>query len=668
MSTLLSRSAPLSADELDPQLAGDNAPKRRNRVAEWLRNHSATLYWLSPIVVLAGLLNAINLAGSPAHGYGEASIAMRAWSVTHLGQLTPYTYTYDQPPFGWLQIAGWTGLTGGFSRYSLAVDAAREAMVVAAIIGVVLLWFLARRLGFGRAASGVATIVFALSPLAVDLHRTVFLDNVAMVWILAALLLATSRRWQLLGFTSSAVALGIAILSSETAALALPLVALVMWRTAYKENRRYTLSIAGAVIVLACAAFVVFAFIRGQLFPSAVHPSLMGGIASQFAGSAGGTSLGGAISASLTQWRELDPVLFFLTPVAALGGLLIRRVRALAVALLALIVIAVISIGANTEESLQGPIVILALPVAALVIASLVDYAIRLVRFRRFPTRIRFAAGAAAVVVAIAALAPTWTPQLSGQLVANRVQPETSQAERWILANVPKDSRLIVDNSIWVSLVTSGFAQNNVISFSKLDTDSAVKAQSPQGWKDSDYVVSTDQMRRSSDARAARSAIASSVLVASFGRGTQNIQVRRIVPAGASQVTTEQTGALAQRTALGSEIADNPMLRVDAADIARLRSGRVDPRIPLLIGQLAANGVVSVSRLPVVAGEAGLPIREVVLASVNGQQLTSNGTLTAAGRSIVNSLAGSFAAQSGTAASDGLLITFSITLPTGIIQ
>ena len=66
-----------------------------------------------------------------------------------------------------------------------------------------LLFVLGRRLGMHRSASAAAVLVFALSPLALQYHRTVYIDNVATPWLLAAFVLVLSRRQQLAGFVGA---------------------------------------------------------------------------------------------------------------------------------------------------------------------------------------------------------------------------------------------------------------------------------------------------------------------------------------------------------------------------------------------------------------------------------------------------------------------------------
>ncbi len=642
-------------------------PRRSSerRVTLWVRRHRRTIVWLAPILVVTGLVQAINLGGSPARIDDEGTYTAQAWSLLNLGQLTHYTYWYDHPPLGWLQIAAWEGLTGGFQRYSISVVAAREAMVVAALVSVALLWFLARRIGIGRAAATVATVIFAVSPLALQFHRTVYLDNVATPWLLSSLLLASTRKRQLIGFAGAAAALGIAVLSKETYLLALPLVAWLMWKNARPETRRYTLSVAGSILVLIGGSYLLLALVKGELFPGPNHTSLIGGVRFQL----GARSSSGSIFApdslsrkTIDEWFQLDPVLVVVAPLAAAAGIFVRRTRPFALALLVLIAIMF-----RPGGYLPVPYVIMLLPLASLVIAGVSEVAVRRMRgrsgFRKAPNLLWIGAMTAAVVITV----PLWGAQLRGFWLAD-LDSASRQAESWVETNIPKDSRLIVDDSMWVDLVRSGFARDNVIWFYKLDSDTAIEKQNPNSWRDSDYVITTKSMTSSPNAASADSAIASSTIVASFGTGDQRVEVRKIEPNGAAAAMRAEAAAEAARADSGNQLTRNSRLMISTANLKRFDAGQVDQRITISLGELASNGAVSVADLPIVPGEEGLSFRQVVIASVNGQPMVSNGRLTSAARSLISSLGGRLAPEKVTPTPDGVTLTFSVTAPDAITQ
>ena len=94
------------------------------------RERLRDLLWLLPVLLGGVIVNAINLGGSPQRIDDEGTYTAQAWSIAHLGELTHYTYWYDHPPLGWIQIAAYAGLTGAWDRYDVAVIAAREGMAL----------------------------------------------------------------------------------------------------------------------------------------------------------------------------------------------------------------------------------------------------------------------------------------------------------------------------------------------------------------------------------------------------------------------------------------------------------------------------------------------------------------------------------------------------------
>ncbi|UFU15027.1 glycosyltransferase family 39 protein [Curtobacterium sp. C1] len=590
-------------------------------VRGWFRVHAASLGWLVPVLAVTVVVQAWNMSGTPQRIDDEGTYTAQAWAIGHLGELTHYTYWYDHPPLGWIQIAGYTALTGAFARYPFAVEAGREAMVFFAAVSSLLLFVLARRLGAGRATAAAAGLVFALSPLALQYHRTVYIDNVATPWLLAAFILVLSRRQQLAGFAGAAACLGVAVLSKETYLLALPFLVWIAVRRADRSTRRYTLSVAGAVLVVIGGGYLLLAAVKGELLPGSGRVSLLQGITYQLGSRAASGSVfdaGSLANQAASQWWALDPVFIVLGTVAAVVGLFLRRVRPIAAMLVFLLAMMF-----RPNGYLPVPYVIMLVPFAALLVAYTAERAVLALagRTRRNArTRVRWFArrslGATWAVVTAAALVvavPLWGTQLRGFLVADLDLP-MQQAEQWVGDNVPKSSRLLVDDAMWVDLVRDGFARNNVVWYYKLDTDAAVQRQSPNGWKDSDYVVTTDSMRTGGNSsRDVSLAIQNSTSVASFGTGDQRVDVRRIHAAGTTAADEAITAATNGRKTMGTELAQNPALRADAGTRSQFRAGQVDSRAMLALGQVLADQDVRVDRFTALTGEEGQPFRRMVL-------------------------------------------------------
>jgi len=620
--------------------------------------------WLLPPLLIGLLVNALNLGGSPQRIDDEGTYTAQAWSIGNLGELTHYTYWYDHPPLGWIQIAAWVGLTDGWGRYDVAVIAAREAMLVATAIAAVLLWYLVRRIGFARLTASVSVAIFLLSPLAVQFHRQVYLDNIATAWLLAALLLAMSRRAQLIGYIGAAAAFGVAVLTKETYLLALPLVAWLMWRGADRTTRRYTLSVATAVFALMGLVYVAFAVVKGEVMPATGRVSLWDGLAFQLASREGSGSLfdpNSLFSRTVGLWWQLDAVLIVTALVVAVGGLIVRRLRPWAVVLLAL-----------TAFMFRGgylpvPYVIMLLPFAAIVVAGMGQIALEQLRSRTALRRIGGATLASGLVVALVAAGPLWATQLRGFLLADLDRP-LRDAESWMTQNASGDARMLVDDAMWVDLVDAGFARENVVWYYKADTDTDVQELAPDGWRDYDYVITTDSMRTfPTEFPTVRQAIENSVVVASFGEGAQQVDVRLVDRDQAALAQAADDGLYAARSIAGQQLLRNPDVGVPGAAQDLLTSGVVDGRILLTLGQLSSTGRIDLADIGQLEGDPSGVHRRLVISSFAGQDARGTAPGSDAVVRFYESLAGQLRPVSVERSDAGVVVTFSPDEPTGLL-
>src|SRR5438552_3287778 len=151
-------------------------------VRRWLAARRTSLVWLAPVLGVVGAVHALGMASYPAFSDDEGTYMAQAWAVQAHHALSPYTYWYDHPPLGWMLLAGWNALVGGFEHAPSDVVIGRQAMLVVNLVSCVLVFVVARRLGFRRVAAATAVALFALSPLAVAYQRMVFLDNISVMW------------------------------------------------------------------------------------------------------------------------------------------------------------------------------------------------------------------------------------------------------------------------------------------------------------------------------------------------------------------------------------------------------------------------------------------------------------------------------------------------------
>ena len=622
-----------------------------------LRERLITASVLLPLLAVTALMRLVNLVGAPQRVDDEGTYVAQAYAMLHLGSITHYTYWYDHPPLGWLQIAGWLGLSEWFGPVDDGVAAGRRFMVVLAVVTAALLWVLVRRLGYGRVAAGGAVAIMALSPLAVQYQRTVYLDNIATLWVLAAAVCLCTPRRRLAAYMGAGACFALAVLSKETALLLLPAVIWLGWQRGNPGTRRYAMAVAGTVFGLLVFAYVLAAAVRSELIPGPGHVSLIDGVTFQlFSRTSGGSvfAAGSPNQATVSGWIQLDGVLLGAGVVAGVIAMGVKDLRPLAFG--HLLLVAMLLRGGY----LPIPYVIAVIPLSALLVATVAAEAGR--RLRTGNNGVR--AVAAAVLVAVAAAGviaqPRWRDTIDFLTTVDRDAP-ARDAEQWVLDNVPRTDRIVVDDVFWADLVAAGWNRNDVGWFYKLDTDPAVQALNPHGWKDYDYIIATSAVRQfPATFPQIHGALTGSVPVASFGVGTERVEVRRIDPT-ASGTTPPPAAAEPERVTVGAALAQR--LGPDAAPATAdlLRAGRVDARVLATLSDFATVQPVKVADLPAEPGEdaAGRPRREVLL-TAPGEQATRIVTWFRAQR-------GAFAVQDVASGPDGVLVTFPPAAPSGLL-
>ena len=523
---------PIAAEALVPPAA--LLPRHGARLRTWAAVHGTSLALVAALLLVLALVLGIGIERYPALSDDEGTYVAQAWALLNDGSLAHYTYWYDHPPLGWIQlaVAGWLldPVLGG----GAAVAQARDLMLIPALAGAALLYLLARRLGLRRGFAAAAVLLFGLSPLAISSLRTVYLDNLATPWILAAFVLAASPERRLWAYAASGACFAVALLTKETSLLVLPGLVLLARQGLDARTKAFCMTAFGTMLVLLALGYPLYATLKGELLPGEGHVSLLEAVRFQLYGRAStGSALDpGSLSHELaTSWLHTDPWLLGMGVLLVPAALFVARLRPVAVTLLVLVAMGV------RPGYLPQPYVIALLPFCALVAAGVANAAWESVRFRRW---LRPAVAAAGLLVLVTA-APEWRSGAGHAMTQDQTAPVLA-AERWVERNVDHRARLLVDDTLYVDLVEAGFRPRfGVVWFYKLDfttnLDPSVARNLPQGWRAFDYVVSTRVIRSALQRNPAglqqvRRAVRESKPVATFGSGTGRVEVRRIVGEG----------------------------------------------------------------------------------------------------------------------------------------
>ncbi|AGS71470.1 ArnT family glycosyltransferase [Streptomyces collinus] len=517
------------------------------RPPERLRSSRSDLLLCGLLLVAILVVQAWNIADYPTLSDDEGTYLAQAWAVQQGRGLAHYTYWYDHPPLGWVQIALLSWIPSAVSPGSMNVGSMRAVMLVVSGVSAVLVYVLGRRLSLPRWAAGLGMVLFGLSPLAVVLQREIFLDNIAVMWLLLAFCLAASPSRHLWHHFGAGLAAAAAVLTKETMLVVLPALFVTMWRHSHRDTRKFALTGAVTACVLIGFSYPLFALLKGELLPGAGHVSLWDGIKYQMSRPGSGFILNTSSGSYgvLHSWLYYDRVL----PLGGLAGALLLIVtwrwsvtaRALAGPALAVAILAAVALRPNGY--LPAMYVIGALPFLALVLAggtASVAHAVlrrrRATGERRHVTGLRYALAAALALVAGAYVVPHWYDGDRTALTADANRPYR-QASAWLGTRVedPAHTRVLVDDALWLDLVHAGYRPGlGAIWFYKADLDPAVTKTMPHGWRDIDYVVASPTVRRDArDLPNVKAAIRHSEPVAVFGTGADRIEIRQVRTAAA---------------------------------------------------------------------------------------------------------------------------------------
>jgi hypothetical protein len=503
---------------------------------------------LAPTIALVTFVTTRGLNNYPAHFADEGTYVSQAWALLTGRGLAPYTYWYDHPPLGWIQLAGWFEITGTLRHSADPILAGRVFMVVVNAVACALVYLVCRRLHMSRFASTGGVALYGLSPLAVNFHRMVFLDGIAVPWLLAAMALALSPKRRLSAAVGSAACMAIAVLTKETFLLVAPFVGWMIYQNFVGRTRRYALTLSTVVFLLLSSVYVLYATLRGELLSGRGHVSLQAAVAFQlFSRTSSGSvfRVSSAAHALVVQWLDLDPWLLGCAIAALPVALVASRLRPVAAAFVFQILVAI------RPGYLPYPFVIVMLPLAAIVIAGAVDRCTGPATRIRLRAALRHAIGmgrcararrvlvevpgvvvlglcAAVVVVWIA---PAWVRGDAHMMDVDANRP-TAQAVSWVEAHVSRKVPILVDDSIWLDLVHAGWSPTRGVVWNvKLDLDSEVAHRFPEGWREFGYLVDTNMLNATAISQPNTWAfMRHSSVVASFGSGINSVRILKILP------------------------------------------------------------------------------------------------------------------------------------------
>lgn len=457
------------------------------------------------IVILLGisaLAHGVNMFHFPSYSDDEGIYMAQAWAVLAKGQLAPSTYFYDHSPLGWIQIALWTFITGGFSTFGFSLNSGRMLMLIFHLFSCLLIFLIAKRLSRNITSAGLSTLIFSLSPLAIYFQRQVLLDNIMVFWLLLSLLFLLFDKKRLLFIIASAVFYGVAVLVKETALFFLPAMLYIVFTHAHQHHRSFAIIKWLSVFLSICFLYIIYALLKGEFFPAhsflsgnASHVSLIETVRWQMARKGGAfINPGSQFRMSLNYWLLLDPVFVILGTLSLLANLIVsvKNITYRYIVLLTLFLIYYLVRGGVVIDFYIIPLI----PLFSLNIGLSLN-----IILQKMPKNFVSFAEVSLLLIVIGIL----MFHISGSKLALKnnfsnlfTKDHTSaqiQAILWIKKNISKTALIVVDNYAYVDLAQDR-GNTNIQSFWKIDADPKIRhGLLHNNWQNIDYIISSPSVR-----------------------------------------------------------------------------------------------------------------------------------------------------------------------------
>lgn len=484
-------------------------------------------------VLFIALVHLVNINNWPLFFDDEGTYVAEAWAVYTRGDLAHYTYWYDHPPGGWLQLAAVLAPLN-----LLGIDASvlvgRYVMVLYTAVTSALIFKLGRNLGLRIPAALAGMLLWGLCPLVIFEARQVMLDNMATAWLLGAFVCATSSRQYLTRHFLAGACFATAILTKETTVVLAPALLVGLWIHAYKATRWFSVMASVMMTVLLVAIYPLFAVLKSELVSGPGHVSLQDAIAFQLmdrTGSGGVWDTSSVAYDTVRSWLFYDQILLVAGLTAGIVCLALRNFRVIGLSLLILAVVAL-----RPGGYLPLMYVIAVLPFAAVAVVGVGQWLFdQMSRVRVNTIQVGRILASVVAIVAVGALGAQWTAKNADALTGRPNDPYYS-ALHYVVQNVDKGSAILVDDSYWNLLVDAGWSSDGwrgAIWYYKLDLDPVARESDlPNGWKGVDYILVNDAMVKNFDGLSKlpqmTDAYKHSHVIEQWGTGQDQVQLRKI--------------------------------------------------------------------------------------------------------------------------------------------
>ena len=445
------------------------------------------------IMVITIGAHTYNLFSYPYYENDEGTYMSQAHALITEGRLSPYVYWYDHALGGWIVIAFFAKITGGMFAFGSSVNFGRVLMFGFHIVSALMIYVIARRVSKGYVAAFIATMIFALSPLAIYYQRRVLLDNMMTTLILCAVAILYKKKITMRWLMVSAILFASAVLVKETAIVFLPALLIGVSQRRKEIAQKWIhlkwMGVSGVIILL----YPLFAFFRGELFDAqggGDHVSLIGTLLWQMSRKGADVAFwnkGSAFMGGVMDWMYHDPY-FIIAGIIASILLIVWSLGRKDLRVIAVSIIFFFFYLMRGGMVLNFYIVPL-IPFIALAIALIFDKWARYIANGR---KILFAITSAVFLIIIVAALVMPTQK---HFLVNETKAQVDVVN-WVKENISTDATIAIDDYMYADYHDVRFGNGKVFDradiFWKIESDPQIRKNIySDDWRNIDYVVAS---------------------------------------------------------------------------------------------------------------------------------------------------------------------------------
>lgn len=454
-----------------------------------LLKYKKDIFIVTGILIVAFFLHSYNMFHFPYYENDEGTYMSQARAVLYKNQLAPYTYFYDHAPLGWIQIALWIKIVGGFFVFGNAINTGRVFILLLKLLSILLLYLITKHFTNNVIFSALASLIYSVSPMGIFFQRRVLLDSIMTFWMLLSIWLVSQKTLTLYKIILSAVFFSIGVLSKETMIFLIPVYALII-----HKNESISKKYRAIVIWVVISSFIIslypfYALYKQEFFPTQGKPvSLVETLKKQ---STRGSNLPFFNSKSdfakqWSDWIMLDSFILLGGVISTIANLLIGSFYSKPKLYIPSLLIIFFGIFLMRGGLIFDFYIIPVIPLFALNIAVFINLLyLKDIKLYKFILTLL-------MVFVILEYYIYVNKRLSFFYVKDETKPQ-SEVVQWIINNIPNNSKIIIDSYAYVDLKYNDRFPN-AVEYVKLIYDPMIAEQYGGKELKVDYILLTHNM------------------------------------------------------------------------------------------------------------------------------------------------------------------------------